>query len=62
MKVKGSGHAVVIDGYRTDNGDFVVHLNFGWGGRADGWYGLFKSIRTEGDTELRVFITIRPSQ
>lgn len=31
MHIKGSGHSVVLDGYRFDNGDFVVHLNFGWG-------------------------------
>jgi hypothetical protein len=60
MKVKGSGHSVVIDGYRADNGNFVVHINFGWGGRADGWYDLFDPIRTEGDTQLRIFITIWP--
>lgn len=29
------GHNVVIDGYNTD--DFF-HLNFGWGGSANGWY------------------------
>ncbi|MBR1800523.1 MAG: leucine-rich repeat protein [Bacteroidaceae bacterium] len=28
-------HAMVVDGY-TDNGHF--HMNFGWGGRCDGWY------------------------
>ncbi|NCC73071.1 MAG: T9SS type A sorting domain-containing protein [Sphingobacteriia bacterium] len=29
------GHNVVIDGYNTDN---FFHLNFGWGGSANGWY------------------------
>lgn len=60
MNVKGSGHSVVLDGYRFDYNDFKVHLNFGWGGRSDGWYDLFESIATEGDTELRVLITVQP--
>jgi hypothetical protein len=60
MRVKGSGHSVVLDGYRVDKDGFKVHLNFGWGGRKDGWYNLFDSIATEGDTELRVFITVKP--
>jgi hypothetical protein len=60
MQVKGSGHSVVLDGYRFSQGAFEVHLNFGWGGRKDGWYRLFESIATEGDTELRILITIRP--
>jgi hypothetical protein len=30
-----AGHAFVIDGY-DDNG--LVHVNFGWGGYANGWY------------------------
>lgn len=60
MNVKGSGHSIVLDGYRFDDENFMVHLNFGWGGRNDGWYNLFNSIATEGDTELRVFITTHP--
>lgn len=31
------GHNVVIDGYNTDG---YFHLNFGWGGAYNGWYGL----------------------
>jgi hypothetical protein len=31
------GHNVVIDGYNTDG---YFHLNFGWGGSYNGWYGL----------------------
>jgi len=30
-----AGHAFVIDGYENNG---KVHVNFGWGGRADGWY------------------------
>ena len=61
MKVKGSGHSVVLSGYRFDNEGFKVYLNFGWGGRNDGWYNLFDSIVTKGDTELRILITIKPN-
>jgi hypothetical protein len=60
MKVKGSGHSVVLDGYRLEDNKFKVHLNFGWGGRKDGWYNLFDSIATEGDTELRILIAVQP--
>ena len=31
-----SGHNVVVDGYRESDGKF--HINFGWGGSADGWF------------------------
>jgi hypothetical protein len=30
-----TGHNVVVDGYNTDD---YYHLNFGWGGSANGWY------------------------
>jgi hypothetical protein len=30
-----SGHNLVVDGYNTDG---YYHLNFGWGGAANGWY------------------------
>jgi len=60
MNVKGSGHSVVLDGYRFNEKNFEVHLNFGWGGRSDGWYNLSKSIATEGDTQLRLLITVKP--
>jgi PKD repeat protein len=33
------GHAVVVDGYRTDTGN-MVHINMGWGGASDGYYAL----------------------
>lgn len=29
------GHNVVVDGYNTDE---FYHMNFGWGGSANGWY------------------------
>lgn len=33
-------HAIVIDGYRTDNYLNLVHVNIGWGGLYDGYYTL----------------------
>lgn len=30
-----AGHNLVVDGYNTDG---YFHLNFGWGGSANGWY------------------------
>ena len=34
------GHAVVVDGYKsTDAGNFV-HINMGWGGSSDAFYGV----------------------
>lgn len=39
MSIRGpdGGHAVVCDGYRTDQGN-MIHLNFGWGGWATAYY------------------------
>lgn len=34
------GHAVVCDGYGYMNGVIYHHLNMGWNGAADTWYGL----------------------
>ena len=31
-----SGHNIVVDGYREEDGKF--HINFGWGGYHDNWY------------------------
>ena len=33
-----SGHNVVVDGYREEDGKF--HINFGWGGYRDNWFSL----------------------
>jgi hypothetical protein len=34
-------HAVLIDGYKFDNsGIFLVHINWGWGGRSNGFFPL----------------------
>ncbi len=35
------GHAWDCDGYRTDNnGDYLYHMNYGWGGYGNGWFAL----------------------
>jgi hypothetical protein len=33
-----TGHNVVVDGYRKEDGKF--HINFGWGGAMDNWFDL----------------------
>lgn len=40
MAVYPFTHAVVIDGYRTDNYLNLVHVNIGWGGLYNGYYTL----------------------
>ncbi len=32
------GHAAVADGYGYSDGDFFLHVNFGWTGISDAWY------------------------
>ena len=44
------GHAVVIDGYEYRDGEFWVHINFGWNGTADDWY-EYKDIGDTGRTD-----------
>lgn len=41
MSIRGDagGHAVVCDGYRTDQGN-MLHLNFGWGGYGTAYYAI----------------------
>jgi len=41
MSIRGDagGHAVVCDGYRTDQGN-MLHLNFGWGGWGNAYYAI----------------------
>ena len=40
LSIYGSagGHSVVADGYGYSDGDFFVHVNFGWAGSSDAWY------------------------
>lgn len=34
------GHAFIVDGYEVHDGSGYYHLNWGWGGRANGFYKL----------------------
>ena len=52
------GHAVVIDGYIVKNETIFVHANFGWGGKADGWYLLNEDLPK--DIKLLLLITVLP--
>ena len=56
------GQTVVIDGYVRKDDQFFVHLNFGLGGRYDGWYDLFDRImKNRDDLHYRSFMTIIPN-
>ena len=60
---EGLGHALVIDGCRTEAGAMKVHLNFGWGGGCDGWYSLWEPIsygKGNFDKPLRWIMAVRP--
>ncbi len=43
-----SGHAFVIDGYKTSNGNVLFHVNWGWNGSYNGWY-LITSLRPQNE-------------
>lgn len=53
-----SGHAVVIDGYKWEGNNFIVHLNFGWGGASNNWYDYDQPI-DKFDSNLRGIMFIR---
>jgi hypothetical protein len=36
----GANHAVVVDGYRTDQVTNLLHVNLGWGGQSNGYYAV----------------------
>ena len=36
--MRDNGHAVVADGYGFSDGDFYIHVNYGWSGSGDAWY------------------------
>jgi hypothetical protein len=52
------GHAVVIDGYTIQEGNFYVHANFGWMGHSDGWYLMPADLPAT--TSLVMLLTIDP--
>lgn len=57
--LKDFGHSAVVDGYRYQDGAFIVHINQGQGGPTDGWYDFYKSILKENDNALRVVYTFK---
>jgi hypothetical protein len=60
----GAGHALVIDGLDTRKGRWLVHLNFGWGGKSDGWYEFLSPFATAlgtFDKKGRWVMAIRPT-
>lgn len=55
------GHAVVVDGYRSDLNLF--HFNFGWGGRGDGYFTVDDETGMDGYNEGQDCVyNIRPIQ
>ncbi len=58
----GGGHAFVCDGYDSENNEF--HINWGWGGRHDGFYSLsggnYSSYLQNNNTST-IFINVMPA-
>lgn len=44
----GSGHSVVCDGLKIEDGEYLYHLNMGWWGTSNGWYKLRNSFNAGG--------------
>ncbi len=57
IKLVTNGHAAVIDGLGNFNNELYVHVNFGWGGKSDGWYNFG---RLAAGRELKNIFTVRP--
>ncbi len=53
----GDGHAIVVDGYR-ESGEY--HVNYGWGGTADGWYFIPDSLPYDFTTATYGIVGIMP--
>ena len=51
------GHAIIVDGYRA-SGDY--HVNYGWGGSADGWYYIPDSLPAGFTTASQAIVNIIP--
>ena len=41
-KDESSGHTFVVDGYKEEKGKILFHVNWGWGGTANGYYDILK--------------------
>ncbi len=57
IKLVRNGHAAVIDGAAGKNGDILVHVNFGWGGKSDGW---FNYVDLANERKLLYIFTVIP--
>lgn len=66
VRSSGYGHAFIVDGYQSDPADYpYYHVNWGWGGIADGYYKM-TNLSESGDPanaynqNLSAIINIRP--
>ena len=41
-KDESSGHTFVVDGYKVEKGKTLFHVNWGWGGTANGYYDILE--------------------
>jgi|GEM_PF-1032985 hypothetical protein len=44
----GSGHSIVCDGLKIEDGVYYYHLNMGWWGTSNGWYQIRGSFNAGG--------------
>jgi len=57
--LKNFGHSVVIDGYKQNGKQSLVHLNQGQGGSKEGWYDFDQDLLTGADRQLRLVYTFK---
>lgn len=48
----GLVHSFIIDGYKTEGNDLLYHVNWGWGGKGDGYYMLRNLSPEELDADV----------
>lgn len=59
--IKDFGHSTVIDGFRKEGADYLVHINYGAReAEQNKWFALFAPIAQPDDETLRAFVTIKP--
>ena len=59
-----AGHAYVVDGYGTYNGETVFHFNMGWGGDCNGYYHAYSQdvdSQYTFDDDLEALINLYPA-
>jgi hypothetical protein len=58
------GHMSVADGYASDGAGKKIHVNFGWGGKDDGYYFLDQNVVTTKHVyppdDLKIYYNIKP--